>query len=89
MKFRVLISLLFIIATTFTAIHELEHISHEHNSAACQICIVDDHLVSGDINSNVNETIAHSSNKAISNSSLLFRHQKKLTNHSTAPPKIS
>ena len=41
MKLRVLISILFIIATTFTAVHELEHIDGEHDSSTCEVCIVD------------------------------------------------
>ncbi|WP_373035695.1 hypothetical protein [Sulfurimonas sp.] len=49
MKLRVLISILFIIATTATAIHELEHIHGDNDSTSCQICIVDDHSVSADI----------------------------------------
>ena len=49
MKLRLLISILFIIATTATAIHELEHIGHDHDSSTCQICIVDNHSVSADI----------------------------------------
>ena len=48
MKLRLLISILFIIATTVTAIHELEHIHGEHSESSCQICIVDDHSVSAD-----------------------------------------
>ena len=47
MKLRLLISILFVIATTATAIHELEHI-HSDDSSSCQVCIVDDHSVSGD-----------------------------------------
>lgn len=89
MKFRVLISILFIIATTFTAVHELEHISGEHSSASCQICIVDDHLVSGDITSTIDKLVIYSFGKIINRTSFLFTHPKKLTNHSTAPPKIS
>ncbi|WP_415397180.1 hypothetical protein [Sulfurimonas sp. CS5] len=48
MKLRVLISIFFIIATTATAIHELEHING-HDSSSCQVCIVDNHSVSSDI----------------------------------------
>lgn len=49
MKLRLLISILFIIATTATAIHELEHIHGDVDSSTCQVCIVDDHSVSADI----------------------------------------
>ena len=49
MKLRLLISILFIIATTAIAIHELEHINNGSSSSSCQVCIVDDHSVSADI----------------------------------------
>lgn len=55
MKLRLLISFLFIIATTLAAIHEIEHISHEHDSSTCLICIVDNHSVSADIIDNFTE----------------------------------
>ncbi len=88
MKLNVLISLLFIIATTFTALHELEHISGEHNSASCQICAVDDHLVSGDIVVDIDEVFIYSFDTITTPTPLLFAHFKKVTNHSTAPPSI-
>jgi len=49
MKLKLLISFLFIIATTATAIHESEHIGHKHDSSTCLICVVDKHSVSADI----------------------------------------
>ena len=49
MKLRLLISLLFIIAITTTAIHELTHIGHDHDNSTCQVCIVDKHSISADI----------------------------------------
>jgi len=48
MKLRVLISILFIITTTFASIHEIEHITGEHESSSCPICMLSDHLVSAD-----------------------------------------
>ena len=89
MKLRVLISILFIIATTFTALHEIEHITGEHDSASCQICIVDDHSVSCDIiDEYVNITLF--SFDDISSQKLYSKtHTKKTANHSNAPPKIS
>ena len=49
MKLRLLISILFVIATTATAMHELEHIHGDHDANTCQVCIVDDHTVSADV----------------------------------------
>ncbi|MFT5835770.1 MAG: hypothetical protein ACI9RG_000663 [Sulfurimonas sp.] len=49
MRLRLLISMLFIIATSIIAIHEIEHISGEHDSSTCQICMVDNHSLSFDV----------------------------------------
>ena len=90
MKLRLLISLLFIIGTTATALHELEHIHSEHDSSSCQVCIVDNHSVSADILKDESSDI-----KTISFDVIAFEnqvqdfHAKKTTNHSNAPPKIS
>ena len=88
MKLRVLISILFIIATTFTALHEIEHIAGEHDSSSCQVCVVDDHSVSADI-INTHTKISTFSFDAITTNQLFKTHTKKTTNHSNAPPKIS
>jgi hypothetical protein len=49
MKLRVFISILFIIATTISAVHEIEHITHDHDSSSCLVCTFDNHSVSVDI----------------------------------------
>nr|WP_321267354.1 hypothetical protein [uncultured Sulfurimonas sp.] len=49
MKLRVFISILFIIATTALALHEIEHIHNGVDNSTCQICIVDHHSVSANI----------------------------------------
>ena len=89
MKLRVLISFLFIIATLVVSIHEIQHITGEHESASCQICIVEDHLVSAYLNSDASPTIVSTFEKIDSTQTVSFKHFKKVTNHSTAPPKIS
>ena len=45
MKLKKIISLLFVITTTFTTLHKIENIKN-HNGSSCLIYIVDDHLVS-------------------------------------------
>ena len=89
MKLRVFISILFIISTTLTALHEIEHISGEHDSASCQVCVVDDHSASADIaDEYINITIF--SFEDISSLKQYSKiHTKKTTNHSNAPPKLS
>lgn len=88
MKLRVLISILFIIATTFVAIHEVEHISGEHDSSSCPICVADDHIVSADISdvSQLYIQIPHAIVKL--QTKTLFSHAKKSDNHSHAPPQL-
>ena len=89
MKLKVLISILFIIATTFTAIHELEHINGKHNSSSCQICIVDDHSVSGDIVEVVKDVDLCKFEKITYNHLVYSFHAKNHTNQNRAPPFIS
>jgi hypothetical protein len=48
MKTRLWFIALFIAATITTALHELEHVQN-HDSGSCQVCIVDDHSVAGDL----------------------------------------
>ena len=89
MKLRVLISILFIIATTFTAVHELEHIGGEHDSSTCEVCIVDNHSILVDIVDNSSDYFSFSSENIVLENQLLSSHTKKSSNHSTAPPSIS
>ena len=89
MKLRVLISILFIIATTFTALHEIEHITGEHDSSSCQVCVVDDHSVSADIADEYINITIFSFDDISSPNQYSKTHTKKTTNHSNAPPKIS
>jgi len=88
MKLKVLISILFIVATTFTAIHELEHIEH-HDSSTCQVCIVDDHSVSADIVDDFKELEILNSAKLIPTNVISYIHIKRYANSSRAPPKLS
>lgn len=89
MKLRVLISILFIISTTFAAVHEIQHIHGEHDSATCQICIVDDHSVSADILTKISYAIFFSYNVSTLKNQIQNPHLKKTTNQATAPPVIS
>ena len=89
MKLRVLISIFFIIATTFTALHEIEHATGEHNSSSCQICMVDDHTVSADISTAFTKITIVSFDDITSSNQDSRTHTKKNTNHANAPPQIS
>lgn len=86
MKLRILISILFIIATTVTAVHEIEHLTHEHDSSQCQVCTFDNHSISGDIVSVPQDIELFKFEKITSTKSLLNFHIKERTNQTRAPP---
>ena len=89
MKLRVLISLLFIVATTFTAVHELEHIDDEHGASTCLVCTVSQNLVSADNNTefiNIELVYTKEIETSVERCTL---HFKKTDNHSNAPPFLS
>ncbi len=89
MKLRLLISILFIIATTVTAIHELEHIHGDVDSSTCQVCIVDDHSVSADIIDDFKDVeIFKFEQIAVTNLVQRF-HKKDYSYQNRAPPFIS
>lgn len=48
MKIRIIFALLFFIATTFGAIHEIEHIKGDHDHTTCQICTLTKNILSHD-----------------------------------------
>ncbi|MFA6196105.1 MAG: hypothetical protein WC656_05640 [Sulfurimonas sp.] len=89
MKLKLILSLLFTIATIFSALHEVEHLKH-HDSSTCQICIVDDHSVSADILNNFKENIFVTFDAIpLQKNQIQIPHAKKNTNHSNAPPLFS
>ncbi|WP_241761452.1 hypothetical protein [Sulfurimonas gotlandica] len=88
MKLRLLISILFIIATTATAIHELEHI-HGSDSSSCQVCIVDDHSVSADIVDDFKEIVVFRFEQIAVTNIVYSLHKKDHSYQNRAPPFIS
>jgi len=89
-RFRLyLLSLLFILATTFASVHKTKHISCDHAATECQICIVSQNLLSDDINIEFSElTLFHFGETAfLTNTS--YKHKTLITKHSNAPPKLS
>lgn len=89
MKFRLLLSFLFIITTSFAAIHELEHIAGDHDHASCQVCVLDDNSLSLDIVDDFKDSTLFSFDTIHSKKSLLYSHKKQINNQSNAPPFIS
>lgn len=47
MKLNVLLSILFAIVTSLSAVHEVEHIAHD-DASTCLECVVNQNLVSAD-----------------------------------------
>ena len=88
MKIRVLISLLFIIATTFATIHEIEHIEQGEDTS-CLVCHVSDNLTSADIVDNIQDVEIFHFEKVLEKNSILSFHTKKHSNQNRAPPLTS
>jgi hypothetical protein len=84
MKLRLLISILFIIATTAVAIHELEHIHSD--SSSCQICVVDEHSVSADIVDSIKDVEILKFNGIITGNLVHSLHIKNHSYQNRAPP---
>ena len=89
MKLRVLISLLFIIATTFVSVHGTEHIFDDHNSQECEICQVSQNMLSDDVNTNFSELTLFLSDKTLFAVNSSYKHKAIISNYSNAPPKLS
>ena len=89
MKLRILISILFIIATTITAVHEIEHLTHEHDSSQCQVCTFDNHSISGDVVTQPKSIELFKCNKITSTKLVESFHSKNHTNQNRAPPSHS
>jgi len=88
MKLKLFISILFIIATSFTALHEIEHIKN-HDSSSCQVCIVDDHLTSADVIDKFKEIDIFHFNEKISHNLVSHFKHKNHSYQTRAPPKNS
>jgi len=88
MKLRVLLSIFFIITTTFATIHEVEHVEHGDDSS-CLVCHVNDNLTSADIIDKVQDIEVFHFEKIIQNTQLSNLHVKKSTNQTRAPPLTS
>lgn len=88
MKLNVLLSILFAIVTSFAAIHEVEHISH-NDSSTCLVCTVNHNLVSADAITFTSDIEIVRFEKIPQNSSISYIHVRTSSNQNRAPPKIS
>lgn len=88
MKLNVLLSILFAIVTTFTAIHEVEHIAHD-DSSTCLVCHVNNNLASADVIDKPDIVEIVHFEKITQNYKISNLHVKDKSNLSRAPPFIS
>ena len=88
MRLNLFISIFFIIATTFTALHEIKHLQN-HNGSSCQICIADDHSISADIIDEFKEIYFFSFDEISSPTTVCIFDNKKHYHKTRAPPKNS
>lgn len=88
MKRRLFLSILFIIATIVTSLHEIKH-AENHDSSSCQICIVDNHTLSADISLSTQEVSLHHFEAITLITQSFSTFNKKTSNHANAPPFLS
>jgi len=89
MKLRVLLSLLFIIVSTFSAVHELEHIEDQHSGSSCLVCTLAHNLVSPDNDFDLLSLELEYEKEIQSTHGSSNIDSKKNDNHSHAPPRLS
>ena len=87
-KMRLLLSLVFVIATTVLALHELQHID-THSSSSCVVCVVDEHSLSFDINKALLIEVVYFYEEIKTTKEFLAFIHNRDTNHANAPPKLS
>jgi hypothetical protein len=89
MKLKILLSILFAIVTTFTAMHQAEHVKQHTDSSACLVCTINNNIVSGDAVVFLDSVKTVKFEKITQENLLSYSHQKTNSNQSRAPPKIS
>lgn len=87
MKLRLLLSLLFIITTTLSALHELKHIGHDHaNDSSCLVYHLNDKLSSVDIIDEIQKDYTPYFEKIAYSSQVSNLHTHDKSNPDRAPP---
>ncbi len=88
MKFNVLLSILFAIVTSFTAIHEVEHIQH-NDSSSCLICTLNHNLVSDDAIKFTSDVELFHFEEIFHKAPISHIHIETYSNQNRAPPVLS
>ena len=87
MKLRVFISIFFLIATTLSAVHELEHITQDDTS--CMVYHINDKLTPIDIIDNEKNVELFHFENILQNNQILNIHVNNKSNPNRAPPLVS
>ena len=85
MKLRILLSIFFLIATTLSAFHELEHITHDDTSS-CMVYHVNDKLTPIDIIDIEKDVELFHFENITQHNQVLNPHVKNKSNPNRAPP---
>lgn len=88
MKLRVILSIFFLITTTFASIHEVEHITHS-DDLPCFVCQISDNLSCGDAIEKGKEVERINFEKIAQNTQIITQRIKENSNQTRAPPVIS
>lgn len=88
MKLRVILSLFFLITTTFASIHEVEHIVHS-DDAPCLVCQISHNLSCGDVIEKAKEVEIIHFEKILQNTQTIKLRVSENSNQTRAPPALS
>jgi len=88
MKLNVLLSILFVIVSHFSAIHEVEHVAHEADPS-CMVCQVNNNLASADIVDKLENIEILHFGKITQTHTVLNLYLKEKDNRNRAPPSLS
>lgn len=89
MKLKIaLLSLLFAVVTSFTAIHQAEHVVHK-DASSCLVCTINQNILSGDAVSFVKNVELFHFEAALKESLFSYLHVQIDLNRTRAPPTLS
>lgn len=88
MKLRIILSIFFLITTTFASIHEVEHLVHA-DDAPCLVCQINHNLSCSDAIDSVKEVEKINFEKIVQNTQIIKLHVSENSNQTRAPPAVS
>ena len=88
MRLNIFLSVIFAVVTSFAAIHEVKHITHD-DSSTCLVCTVNNNLVSADAVTLGCDVEIFRFEKILQNNPVSYTYKRIDQNRNRAPPKIS